>query len=139
MSHFPCDARALHRHACIVDAFEAWLCAEADTLVDAADLLGGPDWSRRAARIADALASGSGAAALRPDLRALRSLLTLERTDDPFGFEAARFRAVPPDDPRADAARLCAEALEHGLSALDALDALDLRDDAGMAQRPEAA
>ncbi len=133
MSYPLLEAQALHRLARIADAFEAWLRAESDALVDAADLLGGPDWARRAARVAGALASGAGGPSLLPDLEALRRLLTLERTDDPFGPEAARFAMVHPDDPRADAARLCAEALERGVAALTELAILV------PVQRPEAA
>ncbi|WP_299821419.1 hypothetical protein [uncultured Jannaschia sp.] len=133
MSHHLLDARALHRRARTADAFGDWLRDDPDALVDAADLLGGPDWARRAAGVADALAAGACVLSLLPDLEALRCLLTLELTDDPWSEEAARFLSVHPDDPRADGARLCAEVLERGLAALKALAAAD------PAQRPEAA
>ena len=100
---------------------EAWLRADGERLADAAELLGGPDWRRRALGAVEALAGGAELADLRDEIEALHGLLTLEPTDDPWSEEALRFLSVDPDDPRADDARLCAEALGRALAALDLL------------------
>lgn len=133
MSYTLLDAQALHRLAWIADAFGDWLRADPDRLIDAATLLGGPDWARRAVRVVEAHDAGTCATTLLPDLEALRRLLTLELTDDPWSLEAGYFAMVHPDDPRADEARLCAEALERGVAALTGLAT------AGLIQRLEAA
>ena len=100
---------------------EAWLRADGERLADAAELLGGPDWRRRALGAVEALAGGAELADLRDEIEALHGLLTLECTDDPWSEEALLFLSVDPDDPRADDARLCAEALGRALAALDLL------------------
>jgi hypothetical protein len=65
--------------------------------------------------------AGHDIAARRKDLEALRRLLHLEFADVIGSEEACRFAAIHPDDPRADQARLCAEALDRGIRALEAL------------------
>ena len=119
------DMRALLRHVAVAEAFATWLRENADHLVGAADLLGGPEWAARAAAAAEAIADGAEPADLLPELEALRRLLNLEFTDDLTGVEALFFAAVHPDDPRADGARICAEALERGVVALEALGRAD--------------
>ncbi|MDX5417417.1 MAG: hypothetical protein LPK88_14005 [Alphaproteobacteria bacterium] len=108
--------------------FATWLLADADRLASAARLLGGDPWERRAARVADAIASAAEPEEVESDLRALHRLLTLEFTDDLDSPEAALFFDVHPDDPRADDARLCAESLERGLEALHTLRVVAIRE-----------
>ncbi|KIC32136.1 hypothetical protein RA25_13840 [Leisingera sp. ANG-S5] len=98
--------------------FAAWLQADADRLAAAAELLGGESWKNRALVVAEAIARGEGLEEVEADLAALRRLLTLEFTGEIDSFEAVRFLSVHPDDPRADDARLCAEALDRGLDAM---------------------
>ena len=100
---------------------EAWLRADGERLADAAELLGGPAWRGRALGAVEALAGGAGLADLRDELEALHGLLMLECTDEPWSEEALRFLSIDPDDPRADDARLCAEALGRALAVLDLL------------------
>lgn len=89
-----------------------------DDLVDAADLLGGPHWAATAARLIAAVKDGTDPAELLPTLRKLNRLLSLHYAEDLFSEEARRFMQIHPDDPRADNARICAEAVEGGLRAL---------------------
>lgn len=115
------DARALLRHADVANAFADWLRDCGDDLIDAAALLGGPKWAARAARVVDAISAHRDPTGSLQDLRALRRLLNLELVDELTSVEAGRFAAIHPDDPRADSARLCAEALERGVNAVEAL------------------
>lgn len=115
------EARPLLRHARTADEFRAWI-HDGDQLVAAADLLGGADWSARAAAVVEVVRAGSEPAEHLIDLQALRRLLSLELVDDIGSPEAVRFATLHPDDPRADDARLCAEALERGLEAVAALE-----------------
>lgn len=108
--------------------FAAWLLADADQLASAAQLLGGDPWERRAARVANAIAKAAEPEEVETDLRALHRLLTLEFTNDLNSPEAAFFFDVDPDDPRADDARMCAEALERGLAALKMVRAFAIRE-----------
>lgn len=121
------DMRALLRHAAVADAFATWLRESADHLVEAADLLGGSEWAARAEAVAEAIADGAEPADLFPELEGLRRLLNLELTDDVTSLEALFFATVHPDDPRADDARICAEALQRGVVALEALGQADVR------------
>ena len=98
--------------------FATWLLSDAARLASAARLLGGEYWERRAARVAEAIAKAAEPEEVETDLRALHRLLTLDFTDDLNSPEAALFFDVDPDDPCADNARMCAEALERGLEAL---------------------
>ncbi|EAQ04646.1 hypothetical protein OB2597_05170 [Pseudooceanicola batsensis HTCC2597] len=108
--------------------FVAWLRADFNRLVAAADLLGGEPWTRRAGVVAEAMASGASPEVVEEELIELHRLLTLEFADDIESDEAARFAAVHPDDPIADDARVCAEALERGLQALRAFPALAVKE-----------
>lgn len=108
--------------------FATWLLADADRLASAARLLGGAPWERRAARVADTIGNGAKPEEVETDLRALYRLLTLEFTDDLDSSEAALFFGVHPDDPGADDARICAEALERGLGALATVKAVAIRE-----------
>lgn len=112
------QTRILLRCAQLAAAFEAWLREQGDSLIAAADLLGGPAWKARAADVVAAIADGAPAIDVLGELKQLRRLLTLECVDDPFCEEAIRFSMVHPDDERADEARICAEALETGVKAL---------------------
>lgn len=116
-------AQALLRHARVAEAFASWLGDDRCRLVAAAELLGGERWRARAAAVVDAIASGEPLVEHLDEFRALRSLLHLELTDDIVALEAALFADVHPDDPRADNARICAEALDRGVQALSALSA----------------
>jgi hypothetical protein len=120
MKHIP-DIRALLRHMNKASDFMCWLRAEGDSLVASADLLGGRKWAARARAVVDAAKAGSDLAARRGELHELNRLLRLDFTTDIKSVEAMRFAAVHPDDPRADIARRCAEALGQGVRALEAL------------------
>ena len=116
------DARTMTGPARTAAAFAAWLReGGGDALVRAADLLGGPEWSERAAAVATAIAQGDEPSGHMAELRALRRLLWLDRADAPGSVEAALLVSIHPDDPRADEARICAEALARGVVALEAL------------------
>jgi hypothetical protein len=69
----------------------------------------------------DDVAAGASPAAHVAELRALRRLLQLQFVDDLASDEAWRFVEIDTDDPRADAARLCAEVRDGGVRALSAL------------------
>ena len=99
-------------------AFTEWLATDGDCLASAASLLGGSVWERRSIAVQRAIRSGSSPEDVEADLVALHRLLMLEFTDDLDSIEAVRFMSIHPDDPRADEARLCAEALERGLDAM---------------------
>ncbi|EAQ04581.1 hypothetical protein OG2516_01526 [Oceanicola granulosus HTCC2516] len=114
------DMRATLLAAEIRRQFIAWLKADGDRLVAAADLLGGAPWAAKAQSAIDALADQSKPEEIEDDLIALHRLLMLDFTDDLDSPEAICFIGLHPDDPRADDARLCAEALERGLKALRA-------------------
>ncbi|MCZ4262609.1 hypothetical protein O4G76_17365 [Limimaricola sp. G21655-S1] len=112
--------RAALQAAELRQEFIDWLRADADKLVSAARLLGGDRWQDRAAYVTDAVAVGAEPEELVADLNDLHRLLTLEFADNLEAPEAHHFFLVHPDDPRADDARLCAEALERGLEVMRA-------------------
>ncbi|MCZ4262225.1 hypothetical protein O4G76_15390 [Limimaricola sp. G21655-S1] len=112
------NMRAALRAANLRQDFTDWLRTDADRLISAAVLLGGELWEERAAAVVDAIAFGAEPEEVVQDLDDLHRLLTLEYTDDIDSPEALCFQSVHPDDPRADDARLCAEALERGLEAI---------------------
>lgn len=118
MEHTAKEMRAALQAARLRREFVEWLRADAERLASAAQLLGGGFWKRRAVRVAQAIAEGDDPEEVVTDLRALHRLLTLEFTNDLDSPEAALFFDVHPDDPRADEARQCVEALERGLDAL---------------------
>ncbi|SER47967.1 hypothetical protein SAMN04490244_101199 [Tranquillimonas rosea] len=122
------DMRASLRAAEQRREFIAWLRADADRLVSSAELLGGKDWETRSRAVAEAMARGDVPEAVEEELKDLHRLLTLEFTDDIESEESARFAALHPDDPRADDARLCAEALERGIDALRAFAAVAVKE-----------
>lgn len=115
--------RALHRHAKTATAFETWL-TDGEELCDAVNLLGGERWHQIARNVVARVRDGSAAYTQIDRLRALKRLLHLHHADDLGSEEAARFAAIHPDDPRADEARRCAEALDRGIAALCALQAI---------------
>lgn len=118
MHHDLKNIRATLKAAQIVDAFVTWLRDGGEGLTAAAELLGGEKWKDRADAVLAALIDGVMPADLIDELSDLHRLLTLEFADDLDSAEAALFFAVHPDDPKADEARLCAEALERGLRAM---------------------
>lgn len=118
MHHNPSTVRAILRAAQITAAFEEWLRSDGDRLVAAAELLGGASWKARASAVVVAAAEGIRPHELVRDLSDLSRLLSLELTDDLDSEEAACFILVHPDDPRADDARLCCEAVQRGLTAM---------------------
>ena len=120
MKHIP-DIRALLRHMNKASDFMRWLRAEGNSLVAAAERLRGRKWATRASAIVEAAKAGNDLAARRGELYELNRLLRLEFTTNIKSVEARRFAAVHPDDPRADIARRCAEALGRGVRALEAL------------------
>lgn len=103
----------------IVDMFMAWLREDGHDLVSSAELLGGDFWKDLAREVVEAVERGARIEDVDDELRQLHRLLSLEFVDDLSSVEAGRFLSVHPDDPRADLARLCAEALEKGLDAFD--------------------
>ena len=76
--------------------------------------------------MAEAIADGAEPADLVLELEGLRRLLSLDFTDDIMSDEALFFAAVHPDDPRADDARICAEALQRGVASLEVLGRADV-------------
>ena len=58
MKHIP-DIRALLRHMNKASDFIRWLRAEGDSLVAAADLLGGRKWAARARAVVEAAQAGN--------------------------------------------------------------------------------
>lgn len=115
------ELQALLRNLQKTGDFLAWLRREGESLVSAAAILGGVSWADRAQALVTSARSGHDVAARRGELVALRRLLSLELTTDLCSEEALRFSRIHPDDPRADAARACAEALDRGVRALEAL------------------
>lgn len=132
MQHTP-DLQCLLRNLNTTSVFLGWLRQDGDSLIAAASLLGGAKWTKRAHSLVEGARAGHDIAARRKDLEALRRLLHLEFADVIGSEEARRFAAIHPDDPRADRARLCAEALDRGIRALEALRL------AGLANMREAA
>jgi len=120
LKHIP-DIHALLRHMNKLGEFLRWLRADGDSLVASAELLGGKKWAERARSIVAVVQNGHDLGARRAELLALHRLLNLDFTTALGSPEAKRFAAIHPDDPRADAARRCAEALCRGLRALEAL------------------
>jgi len=120
MKHEP-NINSLLRNTEIACAFRRWLREDGDTLVAAADLLGGPKWARHATAVVTCARSGGDLQSRRRDLARLARLLRLELVDDLSRPEAARFAALHPDDPRATEAMSCAEAVSRGGRALEAL------------------
>jgi hypothetical protein len=118
MHHDLTNMRATLRAAQTAESFADWLRDDGDQMLAAAELLGGQAWRDRADAVRVAVSGGVPLVELISELSDLYQLLSLEFTDDLDSVEAALFFAVHPDDPRADEARLCAEALEQGLSAL---------------------
>lgn len=122
------EAQAIAGHVRMAAAFAAWLRDRGgDELVEAAELLGRPDWVGRARAIMIAVKAGGSPADHLPELRALHRLLQLEYADRLGSLEAALFASVHPDDPRADNARISAEALARGVASLEALDRIGIR------------
>lgn len=115
---------ALLRRVAEADAFAAWLRAHGEDLVDASALLGGPVWADRARSLASAALATEDLVDHLPRLRRLRALLTLELVDTIDSDEALHFAALDPDHPRADNARLCAEAVVRGVASLEAVSRL---------------
>jgi hypothetical protein len=120
MKHEP-NINSLLRNREIACAFRRWLREDGDTLVAAADLLGGPKWARHASAVVTCARNGGDLQTRRRDLARLARLLRLELVDDLSRPEAARFAALHPDDPRATEAMSCAEAVSRGGRALEAL------------------
>ncbi|WP_299365571.1 hypothetical protein [uncultured Paracoccus sp.] len=87
--------------------------------MDAALLLGGPRWGRVALSVVARASQGRDPSDLLPQLRRLRRLLHLDLVADLASEEAEGFMALDPDDPLADSARICAEALDRGIRALE--------------------
>ncbi|MCB2095785.1 MAG: hypothetical protein H6901_00670 [Rhodobacteraceae bacterium] len=114
--------RALHRHVRTIEAFAAWLRDRSDDLIDAVDLLGGAHWVTRTADTVHAIRKGATLESRLADLKEIRRFLHLEYAGRPGSEEQARFAAVHPDDPRADTARLCAEALDRGIAGIEAIE-----------------
>ncbi len=127
MHHDLKAVRATLRAAQIAAAFSDWLRDDGDHLTAAADLLGGAKWKNRADAVLAAVKNGVSPDSLVDELSNLYRLLTLEFTYDLDSDEAALFMSVHPDDPRADDARICAEALERGLVALATVAAAERR------------
>lgn len=115
--------RATLRAAHTLNVFADWLRADGGRLLEAVELLGGDRWKIRAETLLTAVSNGTQVVSLRKEFSDLFRLLSLEYTDDLESDEAALFMSVHPDDPRADNARVCAEALQRGLCAIKQLAA----------------
>ena len=98
-----------------------WLEKDGDTLIAAADVLGGPDWARHAKVVVDVARNGGPITARVHAIKALSRLLQGCHADGLEGSGAWPFTWLHPDDPRATNAMLCAEALDGGLRAMEAL------------------
>lgn len=112
---------ALFRHMIIASEFHRWLQEEGESLISSAELLGGPIWAESASIVVEAARTGEDLASERHRLFGLHRLLHLDFVNDLDSDEAARFFQIHPDDPRADEARICAEALDKGMRSLQAL------------------
>lgn len=112
---------ALFRHMIIASEFQRWLQEEGEKLISSAELLGGPNWAESAAIVVEAAQAGEDLASERHRIFLLHRLLHLDFVNDLDSDESARFFEIHPDDPRADEARICAEALDQGLRSLQAL------------------
>ena len=112
---------ALLRHLTNARDFCRWLETDGDRLIAAADLLGGPEWSERARVIVAVARNGGPITARVHAIKALRKLLHGDHADSLDGCDAVVFTSLHPDDPRATNAMRCAEALDHGLRAMEAL------------------
>jgi hypothetical protein len=124
MHHDLKAVRATLQAAQTVNEFAEWLRADADRLLDAVELLGGRRWKARAEIVLNAVSDGSNLRKINRELSELLALLSLELTVDLDSDEAALFMSIHPDDPRADDARLCTEALQRGLAALKQFEAM---------------
>ncbi len=104
--------------------FTTWLADSGDDLIDAAELLGGSKWLTVALRVIHVAEAGGDLGTVLRELKQLRCLLHVEFVADLRSHEARCFMRVHPDDPRADNARVCAEALDHGIEALGRIRAV---------------
>ncbi len=127
MHHDLKAVRATLNAAHTLNAFADWLRTGGDRLLEAAELLGGESWKTRADAVLAAVMDGTQISELSEEFSNLLALLSLEFADDLDSDEAALFMSVHPDDPRADDARLCAEALQRGLAAIKQLAAAERR------------
>lgn len=116
--HYPALTLKLAKAAQNAEKFMAWLAC-GDELIDAARLLGGRKWCAAAKNVVSRARDGVAIERILPDLRRLQRLLMLEYVNDLDSVEANCFMSVHPDDPRADNARICADALERGIAALE--------------------
>lgn len=103
-----------------VQNFRRWLQDEGDNLIAAVQLLGGPEWAKRAARVVTAARSDKPLTASHNMIKALSRLLHGNHASDIDSFEAWPFTWLHPDDPRATNAMRCADALDAGLRAINA-------------------
>jgi|GEM_PF-1482435 len=115
------NINALLRHTNKANDFVRWLSEDGDALVAAADLLGGKIWAAMATEVVISARKGGNVVARRNTLIALRRLLQGDCARFLEGDEAWRFASLHPDDSKATAAMLCAEALDGGLRAFEAL------------------
>lgn len=122
MQHKPePNINALFRQATKADDFLEWLRDEGDSLISAADLLGGETWAAKATDIVKTAKKGGNIAARRKTLIALRRLLQGDYARFLDRDEAGPFASLHLDDPEATRAMLCADALGRGIRALEAL------------------
>ena len=117
MHYLPETGELLHAVQTL-SQFTTWLSDSGGDLIDAADLLGGSKWLPVALRVIHVAEAGGDLGAVLRELKQLRGLLQLEFVADLRSDEARCFLRVHPDDPRADNARVCAEALDQGIRAL---------------------
>lgn len=115
------DIRVLLRHLNRASEFLRWLQEDGDHLIASANLLGGPNWAWRAQSLVKAAREGRDLSTRRVALADLHRLLHLDLAKDLESPEALRFARLHPDDPRADVARRCAEAMSRGVRAFEAL------------------
>lgn len=130
--HNIATSTALLRHIRKANEFVQWLRTDGERLVASAHLLGGAKWARRALAIVNAARAGQDLIGRINALASLHKLLHLEFASSVESFEGWCFAQVQPDDPRADVARLCAEALDRGLRAINALRAAGYRQVGGL-------
>jgi len=119
--NYTTDIRVLLRHINRASEFLRWLQEDGDHLIASAYLLGGPNWARRARSVVKAAREGRDLSQRKGAVADLHRLLHLDLVQYVEGPEALRFTRLHPDDPSADVARRCAEAMRRGVRALEAL------------------
>lgn len=92
--NYTTDIRVLLRHINRASEFLRWLQEDGDHLIASADLLGGPNWARRARSVVKAAREGRDLSARREALKGLHHFLHLDLVQD-LKLDLSRFSAAP--------------------------------------------